>query len=162
MGSEGKSLGAERVGPDEVRGLRNEVLRPGQPIGSTNFDGDDHPLAAHFMVRSSGSEVVSVGSIHPEPPPWEPDRAGAWRVRGMATEERSRRKGHGRCVLDALMDHAVANGGELVWCIPRIGALDFNRHAGFETIGAVFDNGIALHQSMWRALSGPAGGTSVP
>lgn len=145
----------QRVGLEEVRGLRNEVLRPGQPRRSTYFDGDDHPLAGHVAVRTDDDGIVCVGSVYPDPPPWDPDRLGAWRIRGMAAKEGFRGKGLGRRVLDALVDHAIANDGALVWCNARVGALDFYRKAGFETVGEVFDNGITLHQAMWRSVSEP-------
>ena len=70
----------------------------------------------------------------------------------MATKEGFRGQELGRHVLDALVAHAVGHGGTFIWCHARIGALDFYQHAGFVTIGDVFDDGVALHQSMWRAL----------
>ena len=139
-----------------IRPLRHEVLRPGLPEGSTRFRGDDHPLALHVAVRAVTAgrtdDVLSVGTVFPDPPPWEPGRTDAWRIRGMATKGDFRGQGFGRSVLDALLAHAVDHGGTFVWCHARLGALDFYRHTGFVTIGDVFDDGVAIHQSMWRTL----------
>jgi ribosomal protein S18 acetylase RimI-like enzyme len=97
-------------------------------------------------------EVVAVGSIYPEAPPWEPEHVGAWRIRGMATRPDVRRRGLGRLVLESLISVAVGHDGDLVWCHARIGAVDFYRRAGFTTIAEPFDDGIAVHVSMWRPL----------
>jgi len=150
------ALRLEHVSATEVRPLRNEVLRPGQPLSSTHFDGDDHPLAAHVAIRLGETEIVSVGSVFPDSPPWEPESEGAWRIRGMATKDRVRGRGLGRRVLHALIEHASDHGGTLVWCHARVGAIDFYGEAGFATLGEVFDDGVALHQSMWRLLPAAA------
>ena len=145
--------GPEEVAPALVRPLRAEVLRPGLPETSTHFRGDDLPLACHLAAFGTGREVVAVGTIFPDPPPWDVDRPDAWRIRGMATTERCRGRGLGRGVLDGLVAHAVEHGATLVWCHARVGALAFYRRAGFDTVGDPFDDGIALHQSMQRVIA---------
>jgi ribosomal protein S18 acetylase RimI-like enzyme len=137
--------------------LRLTVLRPGMGPESVRFPGDDHPLAAHAAASLTvgehpGPQVVAVGSVYPDPPPWEPERPRAWRIRGMATRPAVRSRGLGRAVLDALMAHAAAHGGEVIWCHARIGALDFYRRAGFVAVGSTFDDGVAMHRSMSRPL----------
>lgn len=141
----------ERVEVATLRPLRHEVLREGLPAEAAVFEGDDDPLAAHFAAFES-ARVVSVGSIMPDSPPWDPESEGAWRIRGMATLAALRGLGLGRRVLDALLGHAARHGGQVAWCHARIGALDFYRRAGFDTTGEVFDDGVAIHQSMWREL----------
>jgi GNAT superfamily N-acetyltransferase len=149
----------EHVEAVAIRPLRHEVLRSDLPAVTTEFRGDDHPLVAHIAVRDADGdppgEIVSVGTVFLEPPPWEPDRRDAWRIRGMATREGLRGLGLGRGVLDVLVEHASTHGGSFVWCHARIGALDFYRRSGFVPIGDVFDNGVVVHQSMWRALDVP-------
>jgi ribosomal protein S18 acetylase RimI-like enzyme len=156
--------------------LRHAVLRPGLPVESVRFRGDDHPEGAHAAAILDGDhgddsdhpdhrdhrhhrdhavdvdEIVSVGTIFPDPPPWDPAADGAWRIRGMATAEGVRGRGFGRRVLDALIAHAVAHGASLVWCHARAGAVDFYRRAGFVTTGEPFHDAIAPHQSMYRVL----------
>ncbi|HUC36054.1 MAG TPA: GNAT family N-acetyltransferase [Acidimicrobiales bacterium] len=152
----GGGLEVRRVAAEEVRPLRHEVLRRGLPLASATLPGDDHPLAAHVAVLAIGAqstaEIVSVGSVFPDPPPWAPDTSDAWRIRGMATTQAMRGRGFGSRVLEALCDHARSHGGGLIWCHARVGALGFYRRARFEVTADTFDDGIALHQSMWRAL----------
>ena len=150
----------EHVEAAVVRPLRHEVLRSGLPAVTTEFRGDDHPLAAHIAVSDVESappgEIVSVGTVFPNPPPWEWDRRGAWRIRGMATREGLRGLGLGRGVLDGLVEHAITHGGSLVWCHAHVSALAFYHRSGFVPIGGVFDNGVAVHQSMLRTFDGQA------
>jgi GNAT superfamily N-acetyltransferase len=130
---------------------------------SAVFEGDDHPLVAHAAAvvadgstddRSAGT-VVSVGTIFPEPPPWALERIGAWRIRGMATAEGVRGQGVGGQVLARLLAHAREHGGSLVWCHARAGGYDFYGRAGFVGIGEEFDDGFAIHRSMYLEMGPP-------
>jgi GNAT superfamily N-acetyltransferase len=145
----------EQVPAERVRPLRLEVLRPGRDPDSTVFEGDDHPAVAHVAAVDPGAPgdgVVAVGTVFPDPVPWDPGRAGAWRIRGMATAEDRRGRGAGGRVLEALLAHAVAGGGTVVWCHAREGAWEFYERAGFVAHGAAFHDGLAVHRSMWRDL----------
>jgi GNAT superfamily N-acetyltransferase len=150
----------ELVAADRTYNLRQRVLRPGLPEESTQFRGDDHPLVAHAAALTEGTDgdrdVVSVGTVFPDAPPWAPETMDAWRIRGMATAEGMRGCGIGRGVLDALIAHAESHGASLVWCHARDGAIDFYRRAGFVTTGEPFHDGIAPHQSMYLVI-GPTG-----
>ena|ERR1700722_3548552 len=141
------------VAPAVVRPLRHAVLRPGWPDEDSIYPGDDDALTAHAAVtEADGGSVIAVGSILPEPAPWAPD-IPAWRIRGMATDDRYRSQGRGSLVLTALGDHVRRNGGGLVWCNARIKALPFYERAGFEGRDEVFElPGIGAHRRMWRTF----------
>ncbi len=141
---------ARTVDVSVVRPLRGEVLRAGRPTEATAMPGDDHPRARHLAVHA-GDELVSVGSVLPEPPPWAPERRG-WRIRGMATREGCRGRGLGEVVLGALIDYARSEGGEEIWCNARVGATRFYARAGFVTRGEVFVSEGVEHVAMWRSL----------
>lgn len=151
MGDGPADVSISRVGPDAVRPLRLAVLRAGMALADTLFEGDDHPQVAH-VAASAGGEIVSVGTVFPDPMPWDSDRSGSWRIRGMATDGGWRGQGLGGRVLDALLAHAVGGGGSVIWCHARQGAWDFYARAGFTPHGDVFDDGLAVHRSMWRDL----------
>ena len=162
----------ELVDPDEVRPLRHAVLRPGRPAEVLVYPGDDHPDAAHVAVRAgieagpaspstsaAPAEVVAVGSVVPEAPPWDPSRRPAWRVRGMATVEDRRGSGLGRRVLDTLLAQVARRGGGLVWCHARTGAQHFYERAGFGCRGEPFDlPDIGPHVPMARRVDAGAAG----
>ncbi|MGH9029937.1 MAG: GNAT family N-acetyltransferase [Acidimicrobiales bacterium] len=151
------AFGLEHVGPEVARPLRHEVLRAGLTRDSAIFPGDEDPMALHVAVRVVGDgaaeDVVSVGMTYPDPPPWEETAERAWRIRGMATRDGLRGRGLGRMVLDALVSHASEHDGSMTWCHARFGAVNFYLRAGFSSVGGAFDDGIALHQSMWRPLA---------
>ena len=151
----------ELVDAQVVRPLRRAVLRPDQPPEEARYQGDDDPRSAHAAVRHIATrdsehrtEVDAVGTVVPEPPPWEPERIDGWRLRGMATRPGARRRGLGSLVLAALLDHVAAHGGGLVWCNARVPAQGLYRRAGFMPRGGVFDiPGIGPHVHMWRTLN---------
>jgi GNAT superfamily N-acetyltransferase len=160
-----------------VRPLRHAVLRPGRAEEQSAYQADDGPDTAHVAARITGhvvagdtaghatagdtggpfADVVSVGTVLREGPPWEPERPDGWRVRGMATRPDLRRRGLGGLVLDALLDHVTRCGGGLVWCNARVPAHQLYGRAGFVTRGGVFElPGIGLHHLMWRTVDGAA------
>ena len=75
------------------------------------YPGDDDPAQrARAPIRLGPDEVVAVGSVLPDPPPWEPHRPDGWRIRGMATRRRRAEAAElGALVLDALLEHVAAN-----------------------------------------------------
>jgi predicted GNAT family N-acyltransferase len=140
------------VGPVDValvRPLRMSVLRRGRPPEASVYPGDDHPQACHIAARL-GTEVVGVGTIFPDTSPWAPDRADAWRIRGMATREGLRGRGVGHRVLGALIDHAVSGGGRFIWCEARVGAKTLYGRFGFAVQGEPFMVDEVEHVHMWR------------
>jgi GNAT superfamily N-acetyltransferase len=145
----------ELVEAQVVRPLRREVLRPHQPLEMSVYPGDDDPRSAHAAVRRRvDGEVLAVGTVLPDPPPWEPRRPDGWRIRGMATRGEARGRGLGASVLAALLDHVAARGGGLVWCNARVPAETLYARAGFMSRGQVFDiAGIGPHIHMWRTVS---------
>ncbi len=153
----------ELVDSRVVRTLRHRVLRPGRPASESEYPDDDHPRVAHVAVMSGTDpgQVVAVGSVLPEAPPWEPRRSDGWRVRGMATRPDARGEGLGALVLRTLVDHVAAQGGGLVWCNARVPAQGLYGRAGFATRGAVFElRFIGPHVQMWRTV--PRAGPPVP
>jgi len=153
----------ELVGAHVVRPLRHRVLRPGRPASESVYSDDDESLVAHAAVRSPTrpDEVVAVGTVLPEAPPWEPHRTDGWRIRGMATRPDARGAGLGGLVLGALVDHVAAHGGGLMWCNARVPARGLYERAGFAARGEIFDlHFIGPHVRMWRTV--PRAGSPVP
>jgi len=143
----------ERVPAVLTRPLRHEVLRPGQPASAVATGTDEHPDAAAFAARTPGGEVVGTVIVAPEPCPWRPDDAGAWRLRGMATAPERRGQGIGTRVLAAAVDHVRAAGGTLIWCNARTPARTLYERAGFTAHGDEWiDPVIGPHVAMWRRL----------
>jgi GNAT superfamily N-acetyltransferase len=121
----------------EARQLRHTVLRPHQKPEELAFRGDNTPDALHVGTFEDG-ELVGIASVAREPFPGEP-HLDAWRLRGMATAPDARRKGYGTALVQALIAHVAARGGNLIWCHGRTAALPFYRAVGFREHGEEFD-----------------------
>lgn len=133
--------------------LRKVVLRPGRPPEESVFPGDHDERAVHVGARlGPRGEVLAVGSLLPDEPPWPVAGSAAgrsWRIRGMATREGVRGRGLGGAVLTELLRRVEERGGSLVWCNARIPAVAFYRRAGFEPVGEPFEApGIGPHLAM--------------
>ena len=172
----------ERAAAPETFDLRWRVLRRHQRLEEVALSGDEDPDTAFFVARDAASRaVVATASVQREAPPWEPqarrgrDHAGpdgrlevpsdarlaagkagvnAWRLRAMATADGLRGQGLGRRVLDAVIDHASAEGGGLLWCGARSRAVPFYERAGFSTLGDFYEEPVVgTHVLMWRLLT---------
>ncbi|HEV2362118.1 MAG TPA: GNAT family N-acetyltransferase [Acidimicrobiales bacterium] len=169
----------EVVEPSSTFSLRQRVLRPHQTVAEMNMVGDDDPRSACLAIRDDDGEIVATGSVRPESPPWVPGSptheshsshapydppsaavtaAGdgyesSWRLRGMATDAGLRNAGLGARILAAAIDHVAENGGGLLWCSARIGAVSFYERAGFQRLGETYDEPhIGTHTVMWRTV----------
>jgi GNAT superfamily N-acetyltransferase len=153
---------------EEVAALRQEVLRPGQPLDTTHYAEDEGAL--HMAAFLDGAVVgTATFFLQPFPGPGEadgPDDAEvpaealglvAWRLRGMATDAQRRSAGVGSAVLGAGLQAVRAAGGELVWCNARTAALTFYERHGFVPIGSQFMSGGSVevpHYRAWVRLAG--------
>ncbi|HLT69109.1 MAG TPA: GNAT family N-acetyltransferase [Acidimicrobiales bacterium] len=142
-----------RVDPAVTYALRSRVLRDGAPPERARLPVDDLPDTAAFAATAADGTVVGTAIVYPEACPWQPDRPGAWRLRGMATDPAWRSRGVGGRVLAALLAHVADQGGALVWCNARTPARRFYQRAGFRTHGEPWeDPEIGPHIAMWRPL----------
>lgn len=145
-------MNVREIDPAASADLRRAVLRGGRDVP---LPGDESP-AFHIGVYDEGV-LVATGNIRAEPAPWLPDAllstGEGWRVRGMATDPACQGRGAGALVLDALAEHAIDQGGGVLWCNARTPAQRFYERAGLVTYGAVWvDPEIGPHIRMWRAL----------
>jgi len=140
--------------------LRSAVLRPGRDPAQCRYPGEDDRRAASAAALD-GDVALSVGTVLPEAPPWDPPAPG-WRIRGMATAPEVRGRGLGGRVLELLVSHVAGTGGGVLWCNARTPALSLYRRAGFVARGEVFDlPEIGPHQVMWRLVT-PAAPAPAP
>lgn len=129
----------------EVLPLRQIILRPYTvKLEECVYSGDDAPETAHFgAIEDGSSELAGIASIYNEAPPpeigLETSKGRAWRLRGMGTRERHRRRGCGRELISVALNHARSLGGELVWCNARKNAIPFYINQGFEKHGELFE-----------------------
>lgn len=136
------------VPPSATSALRQAVLRPHQSLES--LAKSDEPNG-HHLLRREGGATVAVGSVRAEPRVDGP--GGGWRIRGMATAEAARGRGHGQEVLRGLMALAAERGAKELWCNARVGAAPFYEREGFERASERFElPNIGPHYLMVRAV----------
>jgi predicted GNAT family N-acyltransferase len=128
--------------------LRSAVLRPGRPLESCRFEGDDDATTLHLGAFVSG-RLVGIATLLKRPMPGRPETE-AWQLRGMAVDETCRQTGAGRTLVEACIGHVHMRHGRLLWCNARIAAEGFYRKCGFEQTGGTFEvAGVGPHVVMW-------------
>jgi len=121
----------------ETMPLRLAILRPGRPIDSARFPGDDAPGTHHFGAFRNG-DLVGIASLFTNE---VPEHAGvaALQVRGMATAPEVRGLGFGRALVRACIDFTRQRKVILLWCNARTSAAGFYQKLGFTTVGPEFE-----------------------
>jgi GNAT superfamily N-acetyltransferase len=134
---------------DEILALRHAVLRPGRPVDTAFFDGDDAPTTIH-VGAFAGALLVGCASVMRRPL----DGEDALQLRGMATAPDRVGRGIGTAVLRFVEeDLAPSEGVRLLWCNARTSASGFYAGAGWKLASAAFDvPDVGPHVRMVRRL----------
>ncbi len=141
----------EKITSQETFPVRLPVLRPGKPVESCIFDGDDLPTTVHFGIYDGGA-VVGVISIFESGSPLFDD-AHQYQLRGMAVLDAHQKQGLGEKLVQAAEEYIQLQGGRLVWFNAREIAVGFYEKMGYKIIGEPFTIGdIGTHYVMWKSL----------
>src|SRR5215467_11518080 len=97
--------------------LRHVVLRPGRPVETALFTGDDLPSTKHFGAFRNG-QLLCIASLFEAELPDEPGVA-AIQLRGMATAADAQGMGLGRALVQGCVAFAREKGGRILWCNGR-------------------------------------------
>ena len=142
----------ETISAEQTRPVRHEILRPGMPVESLVYPGDDNPDTFHkgtFDHSDGEGALVCILSMYAEPVPGR-DGPG-WRIRGMATLPAHRGLGLGAGLVEAAVAQAHAARVAPVWCNARTSAAGYYEKLGFERVGDEFEiEGIGPHKVMRR------------
>ena len=121
----------------ETLPLRLSVLRPGRPVESAHFAGDDSSGTRHFGAFREG-RLLGIASLYAVEMP-EHRGVPSFQLRGMATVPEARGAGLGRALVRACVQFARENGARLLWCNARTSASEFYKKLGFQIVGSEFD-----------------------
>lgn len=135
----------EQVSAEDCYGLRESILRPGQPKENWTFKADDDPRTIHLAMKQDDI-IIAIVSLLPETNPDCPDHP--LRLRGMAVSDEIRGQGVGKQLLVALL----ATVDEGVWCTARKNIQDFYLKNGFEIFGDEFVMNEMSHVCMRQSL----------
>jgi GNAT superfamily N-acetyltransferase len=149
------------IAASETHALRHSVLRPHQPAGPVPLPGDDDRDGLHVGAFED-DRLVAIASLCREPPPGSAD-PGWFRLRGMASLPEQRRRGHGRRLVQACIEHARARGAARIWCTARVAAQPFYASLGFQPRSEVFDlpdigPHLRMDLELWRGPGSPPQG----
>ena len=130
----------------EVRPLRMKVLRAGRPASESVYPYDQLAETLH-VAAVVGEQIVGCATVFPEP---YDGHADAWRLRGMAVDERYQGRGIGANVMERVKSELATRDVRLLWCNARTAVLPFYLRHGFTTVGEEF---LAAHDiPHYRAL----------
>lgn len=128
----------KKVTANEILALRHEILRPGYPIETAMFDGDNEPETYHFACYLPDDENVPVCCVSYMKN--EVNKKPAFQLRGMATKANLQNQGLGKRLTNFAENIIVSNTGlRLVWCNARLEAVGFYEKQGWEKVSNVFD-----------------------
>ena len=143
---------AQRLQPEEIQQLRNEVLWPHKTFENCILETDHFPLTFHFGVKVEGLTAATV-TLQQESSSKLPQEK-QYRLRAMAVREGYRGQGFGDAIVEEGLKYLKELGIEVVWCDARIAALNFYRRLQFEELEEEYEIPIiGLHRFMWKVLS---------
>lgn len=131
--------------------VRQPVLRPGKPLESCVFDGDDDEATIHFGLYENG-ELAGVASLFKVKNVAFAEE-NQYQLRGMAVLANHQKKGFGEKLLKAAEDYAMSRNAGLLWFNAREIAVGFYERAGYQKKGGPFTIAdIGPHFVMYKNL----------
>ncbi|ALM49676.1 acetyltransferase [Flavobacterium psychrophilum] len=131
--------------------VRLPVLRPGKPVESCVFDGDDLPTTVHFGIFED-ENLIGVISVFKANTNLLPQN-NQFQIRGMAVLDSHQKIGLGDRLVKAAEDYIISQNADAIWFNAREIAVGFYKKMGYEIIGTPFTIGdIGVHHVMYRLL----------
>jgi GNAT superfamily N-acetyltransferase len=131
--------------------VRLPVLRPGKPVESCIFEGDDLPSTVHFGIFDD-ENLAGIVSVFEADTPLLPQQQ-QFQLRGMAVLDTYQKKGLGDLLVKAAEDYIKTVGGEAIWFNAREIAVGFYEKMGYKIIGDPFTiSDIGIHYVMYREV----------
>jgi GNAT superfamily N-acetyltransferase len=151
----GAAYVVEQVPPEATRPLRQRLLKQNSTLDDLARSDGSYPDAGYYAAIDHRHRILAVASARPEAPPWPHDATHPWRIRGVVTAEDARGRGVGTAVVQAVLQHIRAHGGDLTWLNGRTHARSFYERLGFTQHGNEWDDPESgPHMTMVRPLLG--------
>jgi len=133
----------------ETYAVRQPVLRPGKPVESCYFEGDDSPATKHFGFFD-GEQLVGIVSLFESSIRFFREK-NQFQIRGMAVLASHQKKGIGEALMQHIENELQQEKNAFLWFNARESAVGFYRKIGYETLGDPFDIGdIGTHYVMCK------------
>jgi len=131
--------------------VRHPVLRPGKPIETCHFDGDDLNTTKHFGLFENNVLAGVISLFKKDDGTFADDNQ--FQIRGMAVLENLRKRGFGELLVRHVENVVAKEKGKLVWFNAREVAVKFYSNLGYQIIGDAFEiPDVGLHYKMYKIL----------
>lgn len=141
----------KQVSVEEILTLRHQVLRPGKPLSTARFEGDEQETTYHFAVILESKIQGCVSFMLKFNPKLV--QKPSYQLRGMAIDANCRGQGIGRQLLEYAENQLKLNLVQLIWCNVRISSVEFYIKNAYLQIGEQFDiPGVGPHVMMYKSL----------
>ena len=139
------------VDVDSILELRHKVLRHGKPFESCFYKEDRISSTIHLAAIVKDT-IVSCATFYREKNNHIAHK-NSFRLRGMATEEKFRKKGFGKLLLKTAEKIISEKGSNNLWCNARIKAVPFYLSCGYKIFGQLFNiQDIGPHYMMYKNI----------
>ena len=140
-----------KVDAERIRPLRHSELRKGQDFSTTSYL-KDYEINTFHMACIVDDKPVTCATFYPEKST-KIRTENAYRLRGMATDSRFKRKGYASNLMAESFKELKKRDCDMVWCNARLVAVDFYKSVGFKITGELFDiKGIGPHYYMYKEI----------
>ena len=140
-----------KVDAEIIRPLRHSELRKGQDFSTTSYL-KDYELNTFHMACIVDDNTVTCATFYPEKST-KIKSENAYRLRGMATDSRFKRKGYASNLMAESFKELKKRDCDMVWCNARLVAVDFYKSVGFKITGELFNiEGIGPHYYMYKEI----------
>ena len=140
-----------KVDAEIIRPLRHSELRKGQDFSTTSYL-KDYELDTFHMACVVDDKTVTCATFYPEKST-KIKSENAYRLRGMATDSRFKRKGYASNLMEESFKELINRDCDMLWCNARLVAVDFYKSIGFKITGELFDiEGIGPHYYMYKEI----------
>lgn len=135
----------------EIRPLRLKILRPGCDESSVIYSCDKDNTCFHIAAKTK-KKVVGIATFY-KCQHKEIKGVNSFRLRGMATDADSQKKGIGKKVLKYAFKELTKKKADILWCNARLIAIPFYKKIGFKIYGDIFEiKNIGPHYDMYIKL----------
>ena len=127
----------KKVDAERIRPLRHSELRKGQDFSTTSYL-KDYEVDTFHMGCIVDDKIVTCATFYPEKST-KIKTENAYRLRGMATDSRFKRKGYASNLMAESFKELKKIDCDMVWCNARLVAVDFYKSVGVKITGELFD-----------------------
>ena len=144
-------LHTAKISSQQTFTVRQPVLRPGKPVESCIFSGDDLNTTAHFGVFEDKNLIGVISVFKNNNAAFTEENQ--YQIRGMAILPGHQKKGLGVKLVEKAEEYAVQQNSKLLWMNAREVATGFYKKTGYQIYGNPFNiDGIGTHYIMYKHL----------